>query len=84
MSPQQIKKIRESFGLTQSEFAACLGLTQKTMSQYEMGFRAPGPTVKVIVKALDLLPTTQAKKLLELMLEVAEKQKKENLKRSSL
>lgn len=83
MSPQQMKRIRESLGLTQNEFAACLGLTQKTVSQYEMGFRVPGPTVKVIVKTLDVVSLTQAKKLLEIMLEVASKQKKENPKRSS-
>lgn len=83
MSPQQMKRIRESLGLTQSEFAACLGLTQKTVSQYEMGFRVPGPTVKVVVKTLDILPATQAKRLLETMLEVAEKQKKDSSKRSS-
>ena len=39
MKPQEFKKIRESFGFTQSELAECLGLTQKTVSQYEMGFR---------------------------------------------
>lgn len=70
MSPIQFKKIRESFNMTQDEFSSCLGLAQKTVSQYEMGFRKPGPTVKIIVKALELLPATQAKKLLDLMREV--------------
>lgn len=75
MSPQQFKKIRETFGLTQIEFASCLGLTQKTVSQYEMGFRVPGPTVQVIVKTLDELPTARAKKLLDLMRIVADELK---------
>lgn len=75
MSPQQFKKIRESFSLTQIEFASCLGLTQKTISQYEMGFRVPGPTVQVIVKTLDELPTAQAKKLLDFMKIIADELK---------
>lgn len=83
MSPQQFKKIRETFGLTQGEFASSLGLTQKTVSQYEMGFRAPGPTVKVIVKALDEMPVAQAKKLLELMKEISDQQKKDKLRRGA-
>ena len=72
MSPEHFKSIREGFGLTQGEFAACLGLTQKTVSQYEIGFRVPGPTVRVIMLALEKLPAAQAKKLLSLMRDMAE------------
>lgn len=71
MKPQEFKRIRESFGLTQSEFALCLGLTQKTISQYEMGFRTPGPTVKVVVKTLDRVKENQLSYLLELMKDVS-------------
>lgn len=67
MSPQQFKDVREKFEMTQAAFGECLGLTQKTVSQYEIGFRKPGPTVVVLVKALDHLPVVQARKLLNIM-----------------
>ena len=82
MKPQEFKKIRESFGLTQSELAECLGLTQKTVSQYEMGFRVPGPTVQVVMKTLDRVKPNQFKTLLELMKEVADELKAAKSKRS--
>lgn len=75
MKPQEFKKIRESFGLTQSELAECLGLTQKTVSQYEMGFRVPGPTVQVVMNTLDRVKQTQLKTLLEIMKEVSKELK---------
>ena len=73
MSPQQFKAIRESFGLTQGELGTCLGVTQKTISQYEIGFRVPGPTVRVIMVALDQMPATKAKWLLDLLRDISEK-----------
>ncbi|MBN8537355.1 MAG: helix-turn-helix domain-containing protein [Deltaproteobacteria bacterium] len=82
MKPQEFKKIRESFGLTQSELAECLGLTQKTVSQYEMGFRVPGPTVQVVMKTLDRVKPNQFKTLLELMKEVADELKAAKSKRN--
>ncbi len=71
MSPERFKQIRDTFGLTQSELAACFGLTQKTVSQYEIGFRVPGPTVRVIMLVLERLSVSQATKLLNLMNKVA-------------
>jgi transcriptional regulator with XRE-family HTH domain len=82
LKPQEFKKIRESFGLTQSELAECLGLTQKTVSQYEMGFRVPGPTVQVVMKTLDRVKPNQFKTLLELMKEVADELKAAKSKRN--
>lgn len=35
--PEEIKKIRESFGVTQVEFAQILGLGDKTIARYENG-----------------------------------------------
>ncbi len=81
MSPQQFKKIRESFGLTQKEIANCLGLTQKTVSQYEMGFRKPGPTVQVVMEALDRVSAKQLKEILDIMKEVSEKIQSKSTKR---
>ena len=71
MSPKQFKEIRDTFGLTQKELAHCLGLTQKAVSHYETDFRKPGSTVQIIMTALDKLPKAKAKKLLELMDEIA-------------
>ncbi len=81
MKPQEFKKIRESFGLTQSELADCLGLIQKTVSQYEMGFRVPGPTVQVVMNTLDRVKRNQLKTLLEIMKEVSEELKAAKTKR---
>jgi transcriptional regulator with XRE-family HTH domain len=81
LKPQEFKKIRESFGLTQSELAECLGLTQKTLSQYEMGFRVPGPTVQVVMKTLDRIKPNQFKTLLEIMKEVADELRAAKAKR---
>lgn len=81
MKPQQFRKIRESFGLTQSELADCLGLTQKTVSQYEMGFRVPGPTVQVVMNTLDRVKQNQLKTLLEIMKEVSKELKTIKTKR---
>lgn len=72
MSPQHFKSIRESFGLTQEEFGNRLGVTQKTVSQYEIGFRVPGPTVRVIMRVLEKAPRSKATWLLELMNEISE------------
>ena len=83
MSPKEFKEVREKFGLTQIEFASSLGLTQKTVSQYEMGFRSPGPTVKVIVSAIDTLPMNQARKLLELMKDVSDALRDKKTRRST-
>ncbi len=82
MSPQQIQNFRETFGLTQGELAACLGLTQKTISQYEMGFRKPGPTVTVVILTLEILPVNQAKKLLGVMSSVTERLQDKSKRRS--
>lgn len=82
MKPQQFKKIRESFGLTQSELADCLGLIQKTVSQYEMGFRVPGPTVQVVMTALSKMKSNQSKLLLDFLKAAADDLKESKKKRA--
>ncbi|MCB0369625.1 MAG: helix-turn-helix transcriptional regulator [Bdellovibrionales bacterium] len=78
MSPEQFKYIRESFGLTQNELATCLGLHQKTISQYEIGFRKPGPTVVIVMNLLQQVSHSQSQKLLDLMEQISEKVKNGN------
>lgn len=49
-----IKKIRESKGLTQKEVAKAMGISQQAYSQYESGKRVPkSETIERIAKALD-------------------------------
>jgi len=81
MSPKQFKEIREKLGLTQTQLADCLGLTQKAVSHYETGFRKPGTTVQVIMTAFEMLPDSQAKKLLAMMGEIAESLARKKAKR---
>ena len=82
MKPQEFKQIREAFKLTQSELADCLGLTQKTVSQYEMGFRVPGPTVQVVMTALSRMKLNQSKLLLDFLKEAADDLKVSKKKRA--
>lgn len=82
MTPQQFKLVRESLNVTQAELAQCLGLTQKAVSHYETGFRAPGATVQVVLKTLDRLPPAQAKRIFEIMSEVSEDLKKKQKRKS--
>ncbi len=55
MSPVEIKELRTGLGLTQESMAEALGVAKLTMSQYETGFRKPGPTALiclVVIKSL--------------------------------
>lgn len=83
MKPQQFKSIRESFSLTQAQLAECLGLTQKTVSHYEVGFRMPGPTVQVVMTALSRMKPNQSRLLLDFLKEAADDLKMSKKKRAS-
>ncbi len=41
MSPQQIKRLRKSLGLTQQGFADRLGIPQVTVGRWEAGMHSP-------------------------------------------
>lgn len=66
MSPDEIKALRTKLNLTQVEFAKALGVAKLSMSQYETGFRKPGPTLVILLRVLDSLPIKKAHWLLEL------------------
>lgn len=72
MSPNNIKELRIDLGLTQEQMAYALGIAILTMSQYETGFRKPGPTVLILLTVLDSIPRKRALGLIE-MLEKAAK-----------
>ena len=48
--PPDVKKIREGYELSQSEFAALLGVSIKTLQNWEQGRRAPHGTARVLLQ----------------------------------
>lgn len=64
MKAEQFKNIRSDLGFTQSEIAFYLGITQKAVSQYEIGFRNVGPTVRLLMLVLSRLSPSNRNLLL--------------------
>lgn len=56
MSAIQIKAIRESLGMTQSEFAERLGVSQMAVSHWENGLRRPSGSAGILIKMLEKQP----------------------------
>jgi len=50
ISAPDVKKIREDYGLSQSEFAALLGISIKTIQNWEQGRRAPHGAARVLLQ----------------------------------
>lgn len=73
MSPDDIKTLRKRLKLTQKDLSYALGVSKLTMSQYETGFRKPGPTALVILFVLETLPIRKAQELIELLQHAASK-----------
>jgi transcriptional regulator with XRE-family HTH domain len=49
MTPKQVKRIRTRLGLTQTQLAEQLGVTQNTVARWEIGARGiPVPTAKLL------------------------------------
>lgn len=77
MSPDQIKKIREKVGLTQTELAEILGVSGKVpISHYETGFRSPSLLTLAFLSLLNSLPEKKANDLIELIREHMKKVKR--------
>ena len=54
-TPQSLKHLRERVGLSQDELARCIGVTGKTVSNWERGVSLASltvPQVKALCKAL--------------------------------
>ena len=73
MSPDDIKTLRKRLKLTQKDLSYALGVSKLTMSQYETGFRKPGPTALVLLIVLDALPLRKAQELIQLLQQAATK-----------
>jgi DNA-binding transcriptional regulator YiaG len=52
MSARQIKSLRTALGMTQSEFAANLGVKQTAVSHWEIGVRRPSGAAAILIKML--------------------------------
>lgn len=51
-----VKRIRERFELSQSEFAALLGISLKTLQNWEQGRRSPHGAARVLLQVADRHP----------------------------
>lgn len=67
MSPNNIKELRINLGLTQEQMAYALGIAKLTQSQYETGFRKPGPTVLILLAVLDSISRKRASELIVML-----------------
>jgi putative transcriptional regulator len=59
----QVGRVRLKSGLSQSQFAAALGVSKRTLEQWEQGRRAPSGAAQTLLKIADRHP--------EVLLEVA-------------
>jgi putative transcriptional regulator len=50
IQPPDIKEIRSGFGLTQEQFAALLGISVRTLRNWEQGRRVPEGPAKVLLQ----------------------------------
>jgi putative transcriptional regulator len=50
IQPPDIKNIRNGFGLTQEQFAALLGISVRTLRNWEQGLRMPEGPARVLLK----------------------------------
>jgi putative transcriptional regulator len=51
-----IARARLKSGLTQAQFAALLGVSQRTLEQWEQGRRAPSGAAKTLIRVAELHP----------------------------
>ena len=49
LDPADIKSIREGFGLTQVQFAALMGISVRTLHNWEQGRRVPEGPARVLL-----------------------------------
>jgi putative transcriptional regulator len=54
--PSPIARARVNAGLTQVQFAALLGVSKRTLEQWEQGRREPSGAAKTLIKVAELHP----------------------------
>jgi putative transcriptional regulator len=50
IQPPEIREIRDGFGLTQEQFAALLGISVRTLRNWEQGRRVPDGPARVLLQ----------------------------------
>lgn len=55
-APPDIKRIRAKYKLTQEQFAALMGISVKTLHNWEQGRRVPEGPAMVLLRVADLHP----------------------------
>lgn len=74
MKPEEIREIRETFGLDRNDFAEIFGLSSYTsVSNIELGYRNPSKLLIVVLKTLKSLPVSKANELIALMRKYAKR-----------
>jgi putative transcriptional regulator len=58
MEPVDIRETRKQFGLSQSQFAAMLGVSVKTLQNWEQGRRKPDGAARVLLQVAAKHPET--------------------------
>ncbi len=59
----QVKAIREKTGLSQSRFASLIGVSKRTLENWEQGRRHPTGPAKALLRILDADPEHAVKSL---------------------
>ncbi len=68
MKPEEIRAIREKFGLDRNEFAEAFGLSSyNSVSNIELGHRNPSKLLIIVLKTLNALPLSRANELIAFM-----------------
>ena len=56
LEPLDIKRVREGYNLTQTQFAAMLGISVRTLRNWEQGRRVPEGPAMVLLQVADKHP----------------------------
>jgi len=59
-----VKEIRNSYGLTQDQFASAICMTPSTVKQWEQGIRTPKGTSRIVLEAMAIVAEKRKKKAL--------------------
>ena len=59
----QVKAIREKIGLSQSRFASLIGVSKRTLENWEQGRRHPTGPAKALLRIIDVDPEHAVKSL---------------------
>jgi putative transcriptional regulator len=55
-TPPDVKSIRERLGLTQARFAALMGVSNRTLQNWEQGRREPDGPAKALLRVVECEP----------------------------